>query len=388
MTIKVLLLGGDGSQTLPIAKPLAKMGYSVHLFYRNKMSYGYATRYAKHKVKSPSVYAEDDFTAFFTDYVLKKSIDVVIPLSDSSAEFLSKNKHAFIKFCKFIIPDYDSFEKGYNKNLLMSVCRENGFPHPETIDMRVNSVSAIKDSFFPAILKPNYTTGGRGMTIVKSKNELESIFDKTVKDYGHCHLQKLVGQGGRQFIVVLFLDEKHQLINSSVIHKIRYYPVSGGSSCFNATIYNESLVEICYAVLKKIGWIGLAAFDLIEDPEDGIIKIMEINPRAPASIKSAVESGIDYGNLIVDSSLGKELRSYEYFPGKQLRHIGFDILWFIQSSNRFKANPNWFNFFGKKLSFQDFSLDDPLPFLYGTAGNIRKLLSAHFRKSKSKTQIS
>ncbi|MBN1185290.1 MAG: ATP-grasp domain-containing protein [Bacteroidales bacterium] len=388
MKYNVLLLGGDGTQTLPISKPLMKRGYSVHIFYRHRLSYGYATRYASHKIKSPSINDKDDFLTFFTEYVRNKFIDVVIPLSDSSAEFLSKNKQAFIKFCKFIVPDHDIFEKGYDKNLLMSVCRENGFPHPKTIDLRENSISTIKDSFFPAILKPNYTTGGRGMTIVKSKNELESIFDKTVKEYGHCHLQKLIGQGGRQFKVELFLDDKHQLINSSVMHKIRYYPVTGGSSCFNVTIHNDSLVDICFAVLKTIGWVGFADFDLIEDPDDGIIKILEINPRIPACIKSAVESGIDYGNIIVDSSLGNELKTYEYYPGKQLRHIGFDILWFFQSSHRFKADPNWFIFFGKKLSFQDFSLDDPLPFLFGTAGNIRKLISAHFRKSKSKTQNS
>lgn len=388
MKTNVLLLDGGGTQTLPIAKSLFNKGHSVHIFIEHKLTYGFATRYASHKIHAPSVKNENNYFTFCKDYILNNSIDVVIPMSDPSAKFLSLHKHSISKICKFISPDYPNFMKGYDKNLLMSVCKDNNFPHPKTIDLMVSSISTIEDSFFPAILKPNLTSGGRGMKIMRNKNELVSIIERNVKDYGPCHLQELISEGGRQFKVEIFLDENHQLINSSVIHKQRYYPVSGGSSCFNMSVRNDLIVDLCYEVLKKIGWIGFADFDLIEDPNDGIIKIMEINPRIPACIKSAIESGIDYGNMIVDASLGKQLKVYDYKPGKQLRHIGFDILWFLNSKDRFKTKPNWFNFFNKEQSFQDFSLTDPLPFVYGTLGNMIKIFSKDFRKSKDKTQFS
>ena len=135
----------------------------------------------------------------------------------------------------------------------------------------------------------------------------------------------------------------------------------------------------------KISWIGFADFDLIEDPKDGIMKIMEINPRVPACLKSAVDSGIDYGNMIVDASMGREPEHYDYHPGKQCRHLGFDFLWFLKSKDRFKAQPSWFNFLNRNQAFQDFSFADPLPFIYGSLSNIKKLTSENFRKSKERT---
>ncbi|MBO5850390.1 MAG: hypothetical protein J6Q47_03820, partial [Paludibacteraceae bacterium] len=112
-------------------------------------------------------------------------------------------------------------------------------------------------------------------------------------------------------------------------------------------------------------------------------KIMEINPRIPACIKSAIKSGVDYATLIANASLGEELRNYCYVPGKKLRHIGFELLWFFYSKNRFNTKPNWFNFFSRNLYFQDFSIKDPIPFFVGTFGNFKKQLNSNFRKSKS-----
>jgi len=110
---------------------------------------------------------------------------------------------------------------------------------------------------------------------------------------------------------------------------------------------------------------------------------MELNPRIPACIKSAIESGADYATLIADASLGLPLVYSNYIPGHQLRHIGFEVLWFIYSANRFKTAPNWFRFWGRNLSFQDFSWSDPMPFFFGTIGNLKKQLNPKFRKAKS-----
>src|SRR5690606_10030369 len=165
---------------------------------------------------------------------------------------------------KFIIPDYEVFDKGYSKGKLMEVCQTYGFPHPKTIHINKDSIKDL-DFVFPAILKPNYTTGGRGMAYVKNIEELKSILNTTIDEYGDCHLQEFIEPGGKQIKVQLFVNKESQLLYSSVIHKQRYYPENGGSSCCNVTIKEENLVDICYQVLKSINWIGFADFDLIED---------------------------------------------------------------------------------------------------------------------------
>lgn len=384
MSESVLLFDGGGTQTLPIAKSLYKKKYNVHAFYNKKWTYGYGTRYVHNKVLIPSsVNSEDTYLEFMINYLEKNNIDIIIPLGDTSASFLSKNKACLNSHAKFIIPDYEIFKKGYDKNELMKICELHNFPHPRTIDLSTKNIDSIDDSIFPAMLKPNYTTGGRGMVRVNNKNELIQVYKEIKSKYGNCHLQEFISAGGKQIKVQAFVNNKSELLYSSVIHKQRYYPINGGSSCCNVTIDDPDLVSMCCDVLKTIRWTGFADFDLIEDTKDSILKIMEINPRIPACIKSSVESGIDYGIIIAEYSLGKESKNYNYISGKSLRHLGFDLLWFFSSPNRFKSTPNWFKFFKKGLSFQDISLSDPLPFFYGTIGNFISMLKPSFRKSKS-----
>lgn len=381
---KILLLDGEAVQTLIIAQTLKKAGYEVHLLCNGTQNYGYHTRYASKRtvVKTEP---EQEFLEFVKKYVAENDIATIIPMNDEGAVFMSKYKAELIKLVPILLPDWETFKKGYDKNLLMALCAEKGYPHPITIDLEKRAFDSIgeNDIPFPAIIKPNYTSGGRGMTLVNNVKELQEKYSPIREQYGSCHLQQFIAAGGRQVKVQVFIDPRDRKTYTSVIHKQRFYPEKGGSSSCNVSIQDNHIAETCTQVLKDIGWYGFADFDLIEDPEDGVLKIMEINPRIPACIKSAIMSGMDYGVMIADASLGKPVKEYSYKPGKKLRHIGLEMLWFLKSKNRWKTKPCWFNWIDPNLAFQDFSWRDPLPFFYGTWGNIKKQRSAEFRKAKS-----
>lgn len=380
---KILLLDGEAVQTLIIAQTLKKTGYEVHLLCNGTENYGYHTKYASKRTVIKTE-PEEEFLESVKQYLKENDIATIIPMNDEGAVFMSKYKSELTKQVPILLPDWDVFEKGYDKNMLMALCAKKGYPHPITIDLEKMSYKNVtKDDIpFPAIIKPNYTSGGRGMTLVNTPEELQEKYPAIREQYGACHLQQFIEAGGRQIKVQVFIDPKDGKTYSSVIHKQRFYPEKGGSSSCNVTIKDDEIAAICTQVLNDIGWGGFADFDLIEDPKDGVLKIMEINPRIPACIKSAILSGMDYGVMIADVSLGKPLKEYVYKPGKKLRHIGFEVLWFLNSKNRWKTKPCWFNWIDPKLSFQDFSWLDPLPFFYGTWGNIKKQRSAEFRKAK------
>lgn len=379
---KVLILDGQAVQSLIIAECLKKSGYEVHLLCDDKMSYGYHTKYACKHFIGPKC-TDEKYMPFLITLLKQEKYATIVPMDDAAAVFLSKNKECIVQYTKILIPDYAIFNKAYDKHLLMELCREKGYPHPRTIDLKILDLGMIPIDIFPALIKPNYTSGGRGMTLVHSLTELQEYLPIIEKQYGDCHLQEYILPGGRQLKVQIFIDRRTNRYYSSVINKLRYYPENGGSSCCNITIENTELTLLCKKILDDIGWDGFADFDLIEDPKDGVIKIMEINPRIPACIKSAVLSGLDYGTMIVDVGLGKELKEYHYKAGQKLRHIGFEILWFLYSKNRFISKPSWFRWIDSDLSFQDFNWRDPLPFIFGTLGNMKKQLNPEFRKMKN-----
>ena len=225
------------------------------------------------------------------------------------------------------------------------------------------------------------------MTLVHNYEELKSVYPAIYAQYGECHLQQFIKVGGRQLKVQIMTDKDGNPAYSSVIWKQRYYPVNGGSSCCNVTIDNPAIAKTCGEVLKTIGWVGFADFDLIENPDTHELLIMEINPRIPACVRSAFKSGMDFATMIADATLGLPLRKYTYTPGKRLRHLGFDVLWFLKSPDRLKAKPSWFRFFGKDTYYQDWLKGDFCAFFWGTWGNFKKQMNPEFRKAKSGVKV-
>lgn len=382
---KVLILDGGAAHAMAIAECLKKSGYTVACICDDKNEYGFHSKYMDERYLGRDSH-EDGYAEWMLQFLKEHHFDVLIPTSDNSAEFMSFHKEELSALTGVLMPGKEIFKKGYDKNELMRVCKENDFPHPMTIDLseidNLNCDELI--SFpYPGLLKPNLTSGGRGMTLISSLDDLKRIYPKIRAQYGNCHLQRYIKPGGKQIKVQIMTDEKGNPAYSSVIWKQRYYPVNGGSSCCNVTIDNPEIAKTCGEVLRTIGWIGFADFDLIENPDTHELLIMEINPRIPACVRSAFKSGMDYATMIADATLGSPLRDYRYTPGKRLRHLGFDVLWLLKSPERFKAKPSWFRFFGKDTYYQDWLCGDFKAFFWGTWGNFKKQMNPEFRKAKA-----
>ena len=377
-----VLILGCGTQGLVIARDLKRAGHSTYLV-GERNNYADSSRYVDVFIHSEDSPLSENYLNIVISTIIHYRIETVIPMGDVQSEFLSINKVALLEYVKFQMPDINIWRKAVDKSGLMSICKEKGYPIPITINSEVELAATPKEDIpFPLLIKPNITCGARGMTLVYSYEELMDIYPGIKKEYGDCHFQQYVKQGGAQVECQLYIDENKNLINSSVIYKYRWYPEKGGSSCCAVSIKNDKIIDILYHLLLDLKWVGFADFDTIEDPDTGELLIMELNPRVPACVKCVVESGIHWGQIIVDSYLGNQQKEYIYKPGEYLRHLGFEMLWFLKSPNRFRTKPCWFNFWGKHIHYQDMSdWTDPKPFFKGSWRNIKKVIS-HKEKQK------
>ena len=383
---RVLILD-NGTQGYVTVKSLKKAGHRVNLLYRSKHNYADDSSYLDWKYMTDAAHDSKEYLELVKRIIKERQIEAVIPMSDLSSMFLSKNKKELQPLVNYVLPDIDTFERGYDKNSLMSLCAKNRYPHPQTIN-DVKDTSAINKELlqYPMLIKPNQTCGGRGMTLVHNYDELTKKFPDIYQQYGDCHLQEYIPQGGAQVEVQLYINEKKELVESSVIYKYRWYPENGGSSCCATSVKNDKVVDICYRILKDIGWEGFADFDTIEDPRTGELLIMELNPRVPACVKAAIVSGVDWPNIILREYLKQPQEPIVFKPGQLLKHFGMETLWFIYSKNRFKTKPSLFKIVGKGIYYQDCDWRDPMPFIKGTWHNFKRQLSPSFRKSKSGTR--
>lgn len=378
-----ILLLGAGTQSLAILPSLHKSRHLIVILTGMHPNYGDKSRYVD-KVYRYEPLSEDEYINRILNIIFTERIQVILPMGDDSAMLLSKYNNLF-KAQNVKTPSFKNFINGYDKNRLMTLCRNNGYPHPTTIDLSKTSHDSVevKNFEFPAMLKPNCTTGGRGMLLVNSYDEFKSAYPTLHSTYGDYHLQKYIKAGGRQVKVQLYVNEHLELVASSVMQKLRWYPNKAGSNCCAVSIKDDEIIKVCHYVLKDLNWIGFADFDTIEDPDTGELLIMEINPRLPACIKNAIVAGVDWGEILVNDALGIPQKKYSFKEGMILRHLGLDILWWKNSDNKWHTKPCWFKFFGRNIRYQDMSsFTDPMPFISGTYNNIKKLFNPDFKKSK------
>ena len=385
---RVLLLNAEGVQAICLAKSLRKMGHWVIGFCNHKMSSGYATRWLNERCKVPDItFQANEFKAYLYGYLEGAKIDLIVPLADDGAEFLSRNKEDIQQRfnLKCAIPSYDIFNIANDKQLLMSLCETYDLCHPKTRWLNPNNLTdAANYVGFPAMIKPNLSQGAKGIVRVDNVQELDDKFFGIYNQFGDCTLQQYVEQPDYYYNVMLYRDKKGRMDYYTIIKIRRFFPLKGGSSCYCETVEHPFLLNQCKSVLEKLNWVGFADFDILEDIHTHELKIIEINPRVPSSFQAAFAAGIDYGKVFIADEFDEKMPTFEYHVGKQVRWMGLDVMWFLFSDNRFCFKPSWFKFFGKDISYHDGSWSDPLPMLAGMFAGIIKYMNPAFRKSKLK----
>lgn len=380
--IRVLLLEGYARQVMPMMRALYDLGCHITTYNSSKFDLGYASRYPDKKLLA---YWDRNNTTQSLEAlinVLKNDkYDIVIPLTDFSAMLLSQNKDILSQYAAMAVNDWDIFQMACDKQNTMKACLENKIPCPDTL-INVKSIDDIlnSDLKYPFIIKPRIGYGSIGFHRIECEEQLRILYNSCVDRHGDMLVQEYIPQTDIQYKAEIFIDKNNEVKSAVVFDKTRWYPVDGGSTCCSTTVDRPDILHNSINLLKSIGWKGYGDVDLIQDPRDGIAKVMEINPRITASVKICFDAGVDFARQIVEYESGMDVTEYKkYTIGRCLRYMHTDILWLLQSPDRFRSKPSWFSF--KNTSDQIFSIRDPWPFVTNSIQAIFKL-SSEMKKRK------
>lgn len=265
----ILLLNGENVQAVCMAHAFRKLGHCVTALCSTKMSSGYMTRYLNRKFKCPDLHLQSEaFSVFFHKHMANNRYDIIIPMGDESASFLSKHKNhiesQYSTICA--IPEYDVFQVANDKHLLMELCEKNNICHPRTRTIQVSNIQeAIEYVGFPAMIKPNISAGAKGIVKVENANEVKKKLPNITHEFGECTLQQYIEQPDYYYNVMLYRNRNGKTVASTIIKIKRFFPLKGGSSCYSETIEQPYLIEQCEKCLDKLNWHGFADFDILED---------------------------------------------------------------------------------------------------------------------------
>lgn len=380
---KILIIDGYARQTLPMAKAFKKLGCYVTILCFSKLDIGYATKYANKKILF-GVKKEDYDSQFnvVKEILQNDKYDLVVPMTDYSATYLSKNKQELTKYAYIAVNDFDVFKLAIDKSETMKICAEKGLLAPKTLFSK-NPLEDIENSSlqYPLVVKPKTACGSIGFNIVKDYEHLKKVVLSYPQENGEYFIQEYIPQGeNSQFGAEVYRDKNGKFSSLLINEKPRWYPIDGGSPTINITVHNDELVNLSKSLLEEMNWHGYANIDFVIDERDGKPKILEVNGRISAAVKINYVAGYNIAKLLLEDAFEEETTIYgDYKDGLSVSCCLTEFLWFLKSKKRFKSKPNIL--FKRRNKDVIFSFSDPKPFFvfciqslknYKTAMNKRK----------------
>lgn len=379
--MRVLVTNAKNRIAYNVVRSLGKKGIDVYTvdFIRNAMSF--ASKYSKGYAIIPSPFSDaQEFIEKLLETIKKFKIDVLIPVLEETF-LISKHMDIFKEKVKVVLPDYKHILLAHNKNQWDAVARKLGIPVPKSIsadDIR-NGKHKVSDFNFPILIKPKQGGGGWGIRRIYSDEELSNLLKnpKNINlEWGRFFIQEFIDG---ETICIAVLMNRGKMRAKIAYKQLRDYPVSGGQATARISVRSETAESLIKNMLEALNWHGVCQVDFIIEKKSGLPYLIDMNPRLWGSITQAIASGVDFPYLIYKIAVDGDVDPVKkYKIGVTTRWIGGDLRTFIptlrNSSDKVAFFKDYLCPFTKPTLYDDFSWNDPLPFLLWSMDAIMKII--------------
>ncbi len=362
--LKVLVLDGYCRQNAVILKELNKLGCEVTTVNQSKLDIGYTSRYPKTKLYEPQTKGNlAELKKVLDREIPSGKYDVVFPMIEPSTELILENSEEYGKYVKFACAGKEGFYKAYDKQLTMTICMENGINCPLTKTDNETLEEYLAKVSFPLALKPRKGSGSRGFYRADTKEVLMDLIGSGKVVVEEYVIQEFIAEAEVHRVSYTFIDQNGNVKSSMISKSTRPYPLVIGTNSLFESVEMPEIAAQAEKLLQLMGWRGYASVCFIESEKDGIPKVMEINGRISASLKTGIEAGLPLVRQILEFAMGEEVtpapEKLEY--GLRVAHSQASVLWFIKSHDRFRKEPTTNG--NRKRRDVVFSWGDPLPYI-------------------------
>lgn len=313
----------------------------------------------------------------------------LLTVSEVNLNWLLANRQHLGKV-KAILPRADALAVVLDKGKTLAVAESVGISVPRTSEPEsLEAIEQLAETLtFPVVLKwkdPNAIgplLSANKMPLVKAEYALDSgqliTIGKRYQPIGKWPLiqEYCPGTGLGQFF---FMHEGEALRRFQHLRIAEWPPEGGFSSVCESLPLNEhaELQEKSVALLRAIGWEGVAMVEYRLDPQTGKAVLMEINGRFWGSFPLAVQCGAGFALLsYLVNGLGRTAALGEVRTGLRCRMMATEIKRLIRillepqkiSDPFFEPAPRkelqrfWKDFFRGGVGYYVWARDDPAPF--------------------------
>lgn len=378
----VFVMEAQAKAALPVIESLARGGVRVAAGSEKRWNSGFYSRGCRERHIYPSPRdRKTEFQAWLLDFLRRRRIEVLFPVGHYGAPAICEIQDEIRGHTRLVMPDAVTFKAGYEKIPTMRIALAAGVPIPDSWFPAddPNGLEGVlpKISRWPVLIKPSVGVGARGIVWCHSADEVRASFERISAQFGESYLQDFVPSGGMQYKVDMLVDAAQRRLAGIVYGKTRMYPPEGGSSILNYSADRPDILDYAHAMLRHLRWVGICDFDFVEDPRDGQVKLMEINPRFPESFHMGTSVGIDFPMMIYRLARGEPVEPVLDYPKNRfLRFLPGDLMWFLRVDMRRRLStwPSWFSFFDDRTAYQLCRLRDWGPIIGYLLENLSGLM--------------
>jgi predicted ATP-grasp superfamily ATP-dependent carboligase len=394
---RILVTDGNSRAALAITRSLGSKGYKVFVGEKSKQSLASSSKYSYQAAIYPDPVTEyKKFCESILNIVNKLQIDLVIPVTDICVFPISNMVKEGLLTCKVPLASDEAMKLAANKSELIKLNSNLGLfvPLSQIIDKKYDLNLDDLIVPYPVVIKPSRSRvmiDGKwvftSVTYANNLEELKTILGDTHEEIYPIILQERVkGKGLGAF----YCYDNGRCVAKFSHRRLREKPPSGGVSVLRESVEINPIVdEQSQMLLNKLKWHGVAMVEYKYDADNNIPYFIEVNGRFWGSLQLAIDSGVDFPEILVNIMQDKQLEGkQDYKIGVKTRWLwgDIDLLLMLAFKSRWKLNlpddygRKWkvivdiLNPFGRNLNYEVLKVNDIGPWLYETKQWIRQIV--------------
>jgi predicted ATP-grasp superfamily ATP-dependent carboligase len=300
-----LVLGAD-YRGLGVVRSLGRRGVPVWVLREPGEPLASTSRYARRSLPWPS--GGDDRVAFLCHLAESEGVAgwAIVPTSDEMAALVAQHHALLGQYFTHTIAPWEVVRWAYDKRLTYELAEQLGVAYPRTAYPQTPDEAAAVDVGFPAIVKPSVKESFNRLTAAKawrvdSRSELVERHAEacTLVDPATLMVQELVPGGGEGQFSFAVLCADGDPVASVTARRTRQYPADfGRASTYVETVECAELVEPSLRLLRELRFDGLIEVEFKRDPRDGVLKLLDMNPRVWGWHTLCGRAGVDFPHLL------------------------------------------------------------------------------------------
>lgn len=330
--MRVLVTDGDNRAALAVTRSLGRAGHEVIVGEKRHPSLASRSRYCWGSVLYPDpVTRSAAFTSSVMDHVRKARVDVLIPGADITTFLINDRRQEFEALCRVPVAPPAAVDTAADKVATLRLAEALGVPVPRSIVVTERHDVDPTALSYPIVVKPHRSrvaTGDGWMsTSVSFANDAAALTrdleQRPPHEFPLLLQERIEGPG----VGVFACYQGGKAVAVFGHRRLRERPPWGGVSVLSESVRPDpAALESAKRLLDALGWDGVAMVEFKRDSRDGQARLMEINGRFWGSLQLAVDAGVDFPLILVQSVSGAPVEPQPpYSVGARSRWLWGDI---------------------------------------------------------------